>query len=64
MKLIGASASDAEAVTDALLGASHRQLPAFVWCDGADVVGVIGDAGDTVADVLSMVQRFVLGDAP
>lgn len=64
MKLIGASASDAEAVTDALLGASHRHLPAFVWCDGADVVGVIGEAGDTVADVLSMVQRFVLGDAP
>lgn len=59
MQVMGASASDIEAVTDAVAaaGASHRA--ALLWSDGHDVVAVIADDGESADDVRQAARRFV-----
>lgn len=59
MRVIGASAVCASAVVDELKEAAFHGRPAFVWSDGADLLGVFGEAGDSVADVQRMVPRMV-----
>jgi hypothetical protein len=59
MRVMGAPAFAGEPITEELQAAALAGLPAFVWCDGEELVAVLADKGDTVADVLALVAKVV-----
>lgn len=57
MKLMGASADQAVALTDRLMCNAHLGLASLVFCDGDDVVGAFADPGETADDVQRAVRE-------
>lgn len=62
MQLIGASGTECDPVFDALEAAAARRTPYFVWSDGADITAVVGEAGDSVDDVMAFALRVIVPD--
>jgi hypothetical protein len=59
MRLLGESAAGGRVLVQEMQAASDEGRPFFCWCDGQDLTAVIGDEGDTPADVLRMASNVV-----
>lgn len=59
MRLIGEPAVVGEVIVHQFQAACWDGRPCLIWSDGQDVTCLVGDAGDTPADLLKVAPRLL-----